>query len=426
MVGADAGAGPQVKAFDVADLGLLRHFFAYGPSFTGGVRVAVGDVNGDGRGDLMTGVGPGAGPHVKVFDGATGGLLQSFFAYDAAFTGGVFVAAGDVNRDGRADIVTGSGPGGEPQVKVFDGVNGSLLRSFFAYAPSFTGGVRVAAGDVSGDGRADIITGAGPGTGPQVKVFDGMNGGLLRSFHAYDAAFAGGVFVAAGDVSGDGHADVITGAGSCGGPHVKVFDGSTGHTLRSFLGYGPSFKGGVRVAAGDVNRDGFADIVAGAGPGGSPYVQVFSGATGAKLRSFPAFDPSFTGGVFVGAATIPGARLRSKTVRLTAADDAILNVSCPARTLGYCRGSVSLLLPAVQKARTQGASKHVKVVLGRASFRAGAGKRVRILMHVSKAGRRALGDRRELNATARLTTRDGGENVKTTLVRVVLKAGSRR
>ena len=424
VVGADAGAGPQVKAFDVADLGLIHHFFAYAPSFKGGVRVAVGDVNGDGRADLLTGVGPGAGPHVKVFDGATGGLLQSFFAYDAAHTGGVFMAAGDMNGDGRADIVTGAGLGGGPQVKVFDGVNGSLLRSFFAYTPSFTGGVRVAAGDVSGDGRADIITGAGSGAGPQVKVFDGVNGTLLRSFFAYDAPFTGGVFVAAGDVSGDGRADVITGVGSSGGPHVKVFDGSTGHTLHSFLGYGPSFTGGVRVAAGDVNRDGFADIVTGAGPGGSPRVKVFSGATGAQLRSFLAFDPSFTGGVFVGAAMFPGARLGPKTVRLTPTHDAILEVSCPARTLGNCRGTVTLLLPAVQKARgssTLRARKQVKVVLGRARFRAAAGKWERISVHISKAGVRALGGRRELKATARLTTRDGGKNVNTTLVPVVLR-----
>jgi hypothetical protein len=424
VVGADAGAGPQVKAFEVADLGLIHHFFAYAPSFTGGVRVAVGDVNGDGRADLVTGVGAGAGPHVKVFDGATGVLLRSFFAYDAAFTGGVFVAAGDVNRDGRADIVTGAGPGAGPHVKVFDGATGVLLQSFFAHTPSFTGGVRVAAGDVSGDGRADIITGTGAGAGPQVTVFDGVNGSLLRSFFAYHAAFTGGVFVAAGDVSGDGRADVITGVGSSGGSNVKVFDGATSHTLHSFVGYGPSFTGGVRVAAGDVNRDGFADIVTGAGPGGSPHVKVFSGATAVQLRSFFAFDPSFTGGTFVGAATFPGARLGQKKVRLTAAHDAILKLSCPAGTLGNCRGTVRLSLPAVRKAQgssTPRATPQSEVVLGRARFRAAPGKQVKIVMHISTAGRRALGERRELKATARLTTRDSGANINTTLVPVALK-----
>jgi hypothetical protein len=128
---------------------------------------------------------------------------------------------GDVNGDGRDDIITGADAGGAPHVKVFDGASGAELRSFFAYSPSFAGGVRVAAGDVNGDGRADIITGAGSGAGPHVKVFDGVTSAEIRSFLAY-GAFIGGVFVAAGDVNGDGMDDIITGADAGAGPHVKV------------------------------------------------------------------------------------------------------------------------------------------------------------------------------------------------------------
>ena len=147
--------------------------------------------------DIITGAGPGGGPHVKVFDGVNGNLLDSFFAFDANFLGGVFVAAGDVNGDGKADIITGAGPGGGPHVKVFDGTQLNLLFSFFAYDASFTGGVRVAAGDVNGDGFADIVTGAGPGGGPHVKVFSGIQLDVLHSFLAYEANFTGGVFVGA-------------------------------------------------------------------------------------------------------------------------------------------------------------------------------------------------------------------------------------
>src|SRR5206468_709467 len=122
-------------------------------------------------------------------------------------------------------IVTGADAGGGPHVKVFDPLARAWRVTFLAYDPSFTGGVRVAAGDINGDGVADIVTGAGRGGGPHVKVFDGVTLAVEQSFFAYDASFRGGVYVAAGDLDIQGHADIITGAGGGGGPHVKVFDG---------------------------------------------------------------------------------------------------------------------------------------------------------------------------------------------------------
>jgi len=193
--GADQGGGPHVKVYN--NDGTLRFsFFAYAPKFPGGVRVATADVNGDGVDDIITGAGPGGGPHVEVFDGTTGNLIRSFFAYASNFSGGVFVAAGDVNGDGKADIITGTGAGVITDVRVFDGATGNLIDDFQPYNAGFTGGVTVAAGDVSGDGKADIITGAGPGGGPHVEAFDGVTLTVLRSFFAYDQGFMGGVNVA--------------------------------------------------------------------------------------------------------------------------------------------------------------------------------------------------------------------------------------
>ena len=88
------------------------------------------------------------------------------FAYGAAFTGGVRVATADVDGDGVQDIITAAGAGGGPHVKVFSGVDAHLLASFFAYTPSFSGGVYVAAGDVNSDGKAEIFTGPEPAAGP--------------------------------------------------------------------------------------------------------------------------------------------------------------------------------------------------------------------------------------------------------------------
>jgi hypothetical protein len=297
VAGADAGGAPNVIINEFGTHQNLGSFFAYAPAFTGGVRVAVGDVNGDGRTDIITGAGAGGGPQVSVFDAKTHTPINSFFAYSPSFTGGVYVAAGDVNGDGHTAIVTGSGSGGVATVSTFSG-SGQLLHSFTPVPSAFAGGVRVATGDIEGNGPAQIIAGPGPG-GPPVAFVFSATGTLIDAIPAYAPQFTGGIFVAAGDVNGDGHADIITGPDAGGAPEVKVFSGVDGSLLRDFLAYDPSFSGGVRVAAADVNGDGVADIITGAGPGGGPHVKVFDGKTGALLDSYFAFDPGFTGGIFV-------------------------------------------------------------------------------------------------------------------------------
>src|SRR5262249_46199171 len=133
-------------------------------------------------------------------------MMGEFLAYDPRYFGGVFVAAGDVNGDRRADIVTGTNGNGGPEVKAFNGptVPGNptpvIVDDFFAYDPAFNGGAVVAITDADGDGEADIITGAGPGAGPHVRIFNGATSmqaqnNVVDSFMAFDPTFTGGVFV---------------------------------------------------------------------------------------------------------------------------------------------------------------------------------------------------------------------------------------
>jgi YD repeat-containing protein len=301
VTGPDAGGQPLVKVFDAATQHLRYQFLAYNSSFHGGVRVAVGDVNGDGTPDVVTGPGPGGGSQVRVFNGTNGtpftGMLGGFNAYAAGQTNGIYVAAADVNGDGKADLICGTDTGAQPLVKVFSGANGSLLASFLADASSFTGGVRVAAGDVNGDGRADVITAAGPGGMPRVGVWDGVTKQQVYNFFAFASTFRGGVYIAAGDLNGDGTADLIAGAGS--GSEVRAFSGSDTTPLGSFNAYASSFTGGVRVGTVDANSDGLLDIATAQAPTGGE-ARLFDGRALTQLAAFKPYGNSFHDGFFVG------------------------------------------------------------------------------------------------------------------------------
>jgi VCBS repeat protein len=302
VTGTGDGLVPTVAVFD--STGRRGHRLTpFGDGLTTGARVAVGDVNADGTPDLVVATGPGAAPIVKILDGVDGSELAQFLAYDPGFQGGVFVAVGDVNGDGNADVITGAGQSGAPLVKVFSGADLSVLYSFFAYAPQFTGGVRVAAGDVDGDGLADIVTGPGPGVAPLINVFSGSGLVTLASFFAYAPQFTDGVFVAAGDVDGDGAAEIITGGGaSRGAVPLNVFSASAAgvRVVASFFVSSADSADGVTVAAADVNGDDLADIVTGT-QRGAPIVRLFDGRDSTMLSSFFAYNPRFGGGVYVSA-----------------------------------------------------------------------------------------------------------------------------
>jgi len=365
------------------------------PGEAGGCHVAVGDVNGDNVNDVVVGSGVSSGSdgtqgaRVKVFDGA--GLLigqvralRDFLAYNdnvsSPHLGGAFVAVGDTNGDGRGDVITGAADGNHtfgagPHVKAFSGADGTILASFFAYVDPqgnfFGGGVNVAASDLGGDnnsppaapgtrtGKAEIVTGVGFGGGPHVKVFDTHSNPVvaqqIASFFAFDPAFKGGVNVAAGfvtnnrDNQGFIYADIVASPGQIYAFHIdtttgrpvvdrnaqgqpvilpppgnvepatrvyRLFDGNnTDPTQGALFLYYPAatfdpfpnnFFGGVRVTTAYINTPPPAgttqpgptstnteDIIVVPGIGGLPQIKVFSGQSVAETTP-PAPLPTFT------------------------------------------------------------------------------------------------------------------------------------
>ncbi|HOZ56400.1 MAG TPA: transporter, partial [bacterium] len=158
-------------------------------------NVAAGDVDGDGQDEIITGVSSGGGPQVKIFSGL-GALKSQFFAYDKNFRGGVNVAVADVDggaRNKKAEIITAPGQGGGPHIIIFNNY-AQKVGQFFAYDKNFRGGVNVYGGDVDNDGLEEIITGAGPGGAPHVRIFK-KDGTLIHSFYSLNKDFSGGVKV---------------------------------------------------------------------------------------------------------------------------------------------------------------------------------------------------------------------------------------
>ena len=321
-----AGQGGSQAILRGPDGTILQNVTPFGAGFTGGVRVASGDFNGDGVTDLVVGNGPGIASQVLVLDGKTGATLFSVNPFEASFLGGVFVTAGDINRDGVPELIITPDQGGGPRVQVYDGATFGQIADFFGITddPGFRGGARAGVADINGDGFGDLIVSAGFLGGPRVAVFTGTSfvagmtpTKLINDIFVFEDTLRNGAFVTGADVNGDGFAELIAGAGPDGGPRVVAFDGKalvgapqTQTLVSSFFAGDPDNRDGVPVAVSDYNGDGLADLLTGVGEPMNSAASSSSPATiyaatsltdptPTPLDTFDPF-PAFNGGLFVG------------------------------------------------------------------------------------------------------------------------------
>jgi len=253
-----ARLGGQVQIYDGSNFNPLGAVYPFGPGLNSSLSIAVGDINGDGYGDVIASPGSvGMPPHVVAISGRDmTSTLFSQYAYSTAFLGGVSVAAGEVNGDGAMDIITAPLVGAPPHIVTFDGKTGAVLQSYYAYSPLYRGGTSIAAADLDGDGFTEIITGASAAA-PHVVVVDSRTMSVKASFYAYAPNFGGGVRVATiQDINADGIDDIITSPGQGAGPNVVRFDGkkalqNQAVVIDSFFAYGPgpglNYYGGTFV-----------------------------------------------------------------------------------------------------------------------------------------------------------------------------------
>ena len=310
---------PPIVEVQLARAGLTANLLPYGPTYFGGVSVATGDLNGDGVDEIVTGPQRNYAPWVRIFD-QDGNMLHQFLAYGSTFKGGVDVALGDINGDGKLDIATSMLSGGN-QVKTFKNVipvgaavlpktSFSAHSNFKPFGDSFKGGAEVELADmgrpvtVSGkktlnstqfDGRAEVIVANRAGMRSTVKTYayfgTSTTATSVRTLLPLNTTFRGGLSLDVGDVNGDNVPDVIVGAGRGGASQVQVLDGSTGSVLNSFQAFGASefnYNAPLEVEAHDSDFDGVVDALLAAHDfdGKSREVRRFQPLTGELVDAF--------------------------------------------------------------------------------------------------------------------------------------------
>ena len=249
---------------------------------------------------LGSDAGPFSKPIVQVYDASTDEFLFEITAdrtFGIDYTGGVRVATGDLNGDGVPDIAVVPGRSMAPSVLVFDGKDGSLMTDYCipaaaTYGQSFKDGLNVAIGDVLGNGMNDIIL-VPSGGQAVVKVFEnitdtasgqrGFSNQVARQFNAFEdyKQFIGGGSVAVGNTEESVDAGVkeqiVIGTGPGIDPIVRVFDVETVqpayNTVREIKS-NPDYIGGVNVALGDLNGDGVNELVISTKNGGRSWVDI--------------------------------------------------------------------------------------------------------------------------------------------------------
>jgi hypothetical protein len=349
IVGAPFTSGGQLSRSGRATLysgrtgGVIRLYEGEESGANLGLAVAgVGDVDGDGYDDVaITVPGDSGRGSVRVHSGRTGGRMFLFFGSSGSYLGQSVAAAGDVNRDGFADVIVGAPV--EDAAYVLSGRTGQLLRRLQgtdAFGASVCG-----VGDVNADGFPDLAVGSPNGGPGRVELFSGQTFGLLRRVYEWQPGEGFGSSLAGGgDVNGDGVPDVAVGMpaadpwGTNSG-RTAILSGLDGTTLFSFMGSGSGMELGCSVALiRDVNDDGRADLLM--GTRGTDAAQLFltSGKTIGRSNLFG--RPGATSGGLLPRAGVGGSPQIGTTVSL--ALRAAPPASLALMLLGFLRADVDL------------------------------------------------------------------------------------
>lgn len=259
VVAAGQGGGPLVVTYD-ANGNKLTSFFAFDSKFRGGVNVLAADLNGDGISEIVAAP-LSNGREIRVFN-PSGTRLASARLLDKNFKGGLTLSAGDLDSDGIADLVVAPATAGEPRVYAlhFKGTGFSRIASFLAYAKSMRNGLDTVVGDLDGDGKNEIVAISRGPARAHVRSFR-ANGALYKQFFAYPKTYLGGGTLAIADANGDGAGDIFVAPRGPARSQARAFTAG-GTLIRAYVVSGQT-KYGANVTVGDVTGDGVREVMVG-------------------------------------------------------------------------------------------------------------------------------------------------------------------
>ncbi|MBU1037328.1 VCBS repeat-containing protein [Patescibacteria group bacterium] len=188
------------------DGSLLKTFYPYGENYHYGLNFSVGDLDGNGQPEIITAPLKGVPAHIKTFS-IDGRLLNpGFFAYPKGFRIGADIALADINGDGRKEIITVAGKGGGSHVRIFNKDGKLLTPGFFTFEKNYRGGLNIATGDVDGDSKDEIVVSRKIGDS-EIKIFK-ASGELLNQWLSFSQGTRG-VDVTVSDIDGNGIYEII-------------------------------------------------------------------------------------------------------------------------------------------------------------------------------------------------------------------------
>ncbi|RJO59841.1 hypothetical protein C4546_00175 [Candidatus Parcubacteria bacterium] len=254
------GRRPEVRIFR-RDGSLIGSFLAYSAGMKKGVMVAAGDVDGDGLEEIITAPMAGAGPEIRIYGYRNGKFVEiyrRFNAFDAKFRGGVAVALVDVDGDNRDEIVAAPLSGISTEIRFFKFRGSGFFRTLIGrgvYASNYRNGLSLAQAQINASAAEEILIGPLLGPNALAKVFNRTSQNRLntinRGFRPYDTRFRGGLSVAAADTDMNGTDEIIVAPASGSDAIVRIFNASSQRVVKIFRAFPSSFRAGVRVATGE-------------------------------------------------------------------------------------------------------------------------------------------------------------------------------